>query len=221
MSTQHHSDDLYGAYASGSLDPALHLLIETQAALKTQLKRKLDVADAIAASMLESSEETALSATARDRAHAAIDMDTASTSSHRKAAARAGDAIDELVRLPEPIRDRALEAAGRGGWKYAGTGLRLMPLQVNSSAEMELLRIEPGCGSPTHTHDASEYTLVLSGGFTDEFGSYGPGDISIAGPAMTHRPIADPGEICFALAVRDGGLRFQGMLGFFQRLLGK
>ena len=33
-------------------------------------------------------------------------------------------------------------------------------------------------------------------------------------------PVGDEGEVCYALAVRDGGLRFTGMMGFLQRLLG-
>ncbi|MEO1189022.1 MAG: cupin domain-containing protein, partial [Pseudomonadota bacterium] len=29
---------------------------------------------------------------------------------------------------------------------------------------------------PKHSHHGSEFTLVVAGGFTDESGSFGPGD---------------------------------------------
>ena len=95
-----------------------------------------------------------------------------------------------------------------------------MQIDVASEAKVELLRIEPGHGAPRHTHEGTEYTLVVSGGFTDENGSYGPGEVSIVDSSHTHQPIADPGEICYALAVTDGNLKFTGWLGALQKLFG-
>ena len=63
-------------------------------------------------------------------------------------------------------------------------------------------------------------TLCLIGGYSDGRGSYGPGDVSIADPTVTHQPKADDDGVCFVLAVTDAGLKFEGVLGAIQKLIG-
>lgn len=213
------NSELYAAYAAGRLDAGFVLLLETQAALRPDLGGPLMAGDVMGGAFLEGEGEAVMSAHALDAALAALDTEPVLLET--RAAAQAGDRLDELIRLPQPLQDFAFEAAARDGWKSHGRGLAVMPLDLNGQTECELLRIEPGCGAPRHTHRGNEFTLVVAGGFTDEMGSYGPGDVSVAGPEDTHQPIADPGEVCLALAVRDGGLQFTGMLGIVQRLLGK
>jgi putative transcriptional regulator len=111
-----------------------------------------------------------------------------------------------------------LEAIVAGGWTFAGPGLRSLPIDLGSGSKAELLRIEPGWGAPRHSHRGGEYTLVLSGSFHDERGRYRVGDIACAGPTVTHRPVADPGEVCYSLAVTEAPLAFTGALGVFQKL---
>jgi putative transcriptional regulator len=87
--------------------------------------------------------------------------------------------------------------------------------------EVELYRIQPDATIPRHTHGGQEFTLVLAGGYTDETGSFGPGDLAVKGPEDTHQPVGDSGEICFALIVRDGAIRLTGAMGVVQRMLGR
>ncbi|MAK59614.1 MAG: hypothetical protein CMK09_01425 [Ponticaulis sp.] len=221
MSEEHDfGEEFYSAYAAGSLDPALTLLIETQASLKADVRKELLIADAVAGTFLESEAPAPMSFRAAERALEAIDALQAQPAIERKASRMASRMVDELIRLPEPLQEIALQNSVQSGWKYAGKGLRVLPIDVSADVTTELLRIEPGCGAPSHTHEGSEYTLVVSGGFTDEFGAYGPGDVSIVGSDHTHRPVADEGEICFALAVRDGNLKFDGLLGVLQKFFG-
>ncbi|MFH1517527.1 MAG: cupin domain-containing protein, partial [Pseudomonadota bacterium] len=127
-------------------------------------------------------------------------------------------AIEDVSALPEPIR-RAAGASSR--WKAPVPGIRRMALEIDSPMHVELYRIEPGAAVPRHSHAGIELTLVIAGGFSDALGSYGPGDLVVNGPDDTHRPVGDEGDICFALALRDGGLKFTGPLGMIQRLLGQ
>ena len=211
-------EEFYAAYAAGTLDPALVLLVETQAALREDVRRSLHFADAISSYFLKTEKTIAMSEAALPQTLALLQDNETNTDTSRKAARIAGNILEELILLPEPLRQRALQAAGQTGWKFGGHGLKVMPLRMDGDATVELLRIEPGSGAPRHTHDGQEYTLVVSGAFTDETGTYGPGDLSIAGPDCEHRPVADPGVTCFALAVRDGDLRFKGALGLLQRI---
>lgn len=212
--------ELYSAYAAGCLDPAFTLMVETQSVLRPEIRESVAFSEMISGSLLESAASAKLSDGALDRALAAIDAMDAEAAASVRAGRAAGEAIDELLALPEPLRTAALEATGRGSWQAMGRGLKRLKLDAGSRMETELYRITPGAKIPRHSHAGNEYTLVVAGGFSDEHGSYGPGDVVINGPDVFHQPVGDEGEICYALAVRDGGLHFTGMLGMVQRLLG-
>ena len=212
--------ELYAAYAAGCLDPAFALMVETQGALRPDIRRSIAASETISGSLLESAPAAELSPGAVDRALAAIDALSADSGRSVTAGRAAGEAIEEIVTLPEPLRTATLEALGATGWKGLGRGLKRLKLAVSDTMEAELYRIAPGSRIPRHTHAGGEYTLVVAGGFTDERGSFGPGDAAFNGPGDYHQPVADPGEVCYAFAIRTGGLHFTGMLGLVQRLIG-
>ncbi len=212
--------ELYAGYAAGCLDPAFAMMVETQAAIRRDVYEAIIVSDAIAGALLESDATARLSDDALNTALAAIE-DAGLPDIRAQAAGRAAaKGLTELLALPEPLRDAAIEAAGQRGWQRMTAGIERLPLAVGSAVEAELYRIAPGARIPRHTHRGQEYTLVVAGGFTDETGQYRPGDIVLNGPEDVHQPIGDEGHVCFALTVRDGGLRFTGMMGLIQRLLG-
>lgn len=216
-----HFSELYAAYAAGCLDPAFALMVETQSRLRPDILRSVAASDMIAGSLLETAPKAALSEGALDRALGAIEALGAADAVSIKAAHAAGSAMEEMLALPEPLRGAALEAVGEAGWKSLGRGLTRLKMGVSKGMETELYRIMPGGRIPHHTHAGREYTLVVSGGFTDERGSYGPGDALLNQPGDYHQPVGDAGDVCYALVIRDGGLHFSGMLGLMQRLLGQ
>ena len=213
--------ELYSAYAAGCLDPAFALLVETQAALRDDVRNSIKISEAIAGVQLESEAPADMQADAVARALAVIDeMETSAPQFQRAALEAASDGLSELLTLPEPLRENALEAAGEAGWSRISPGLQRLKLAVSEDMETELYRIDAGTSVPRHSHSGSELTLVVSGGFTDETGQFGPGDLSVKGPKDTHTPTADDDGPCLVLAVRDGGLRFTGLIGLLQRLTG-
>jgi putative transcriptional regulator len=207
---EHPMSELYSAYAAGSLDPAFALLVETQTMLRPDLHELVAASEAVSGALLEITEPVAMRAGALDCTMALIDA-------LEQAAPRAS-AVEDVSALPEPIR-RVAGASSR--WRASVPGVRRMSLEIDSPMHVELYRIEPGAAVPRHSHAGIELTLVIAGGFSDALGSYGPGDLVVNGPDDTHRPVGDEGEICFALALRDGGLKFTGPLGMIQRLLGQ
>ncbi len=213
--------EIYSSYAAGCLDPAFCLLVETQATLRPDVQRAVARAETIAGVFFESEEKAALSAGAVDKALALIDAYEAGERPVAKAVTLAGEGLDELLDLPEPLRETALHSYQTHKWQGLTQGIRRLKLDAGSEAEVELYRIEPGCTVPKHSHHGSEFTLVVAGGFSDESGSFGPGDISLKGPEDTHQPTGDMDGVCYALAVRDGGLRFTGVMGLIQRLVGQ
>lgn len=213
--------ELYSAYAAGCLDPAYALLVETQAALREDVRQSIIVSEIIAASQFEAAEPMGMADDAVERALAAIDaLEDEAAVSPRVALAGVNAALEELLHLPQPLRDKALEAAGEDGWRFTGPGIRRLSIDTGSAAEAEIYRLDAGASVPRHTHEGVELSLVVAGGFTDETGSFGPGDISVKGPEHVHQPVADADSPCLIFAVRDGGLKFQGVMGLVQRIIG-
>jgi putative transcriptional regulator len=210
---------LGSAYAAGSLDGAMRLLVETQAALSDQAREDLALSEALAGALLEAESPAAMRDDALASVFARLDAPApAGEPAMCTAARQAGAVIDEILHLPRPVQDVALDALGAGGWAFGGPGIRILALPLRDGAKAELLRIEPGWGAPRHGHSGGEYTLVLTGAFVDEFGRYRPGEIAVAGPGLKHRPVAAPGMVCYALAVSEGAPEFQGALGLLQKI---
>lgn len=134
---------------------------------------------------------------------------------------RTGGRIGELSVLPAAIQDAAIQALARREWRGLAPGLRTLDLDVGGKALTRLLRIAPRSAIPRHTHEDSEYALVLAGGLADGIGEYAPGDISFADAEVTHTPRAMGGQPCWLLVVRYGALKATGLLGVIQRLVSR
>lgn len=212
--------DMIGLKAalSGQLDPALRLLSETQASLLGVRGGNFGIADTLGAMALEDERPASVRVTFASDILAKIDAYEASHIQAKQAVRAAGNALDELLSLPQPLRDLSLHAAGECGWTFAGPGVKCMVLKTGGKLPTKLLRIEPGYGAPNHDHTGTEYTLVVKGAFNDGTGHFGPGDLSIKRAGQIHHPVAEAGAVCFALAVEEGEVAYTGALGVLQRL---
>ncbi|MEO0635802.1 MAG: ChrR family anti-sigma-E factor [Pseudomonadota bacterium] len=108
------------------------------------------------------------------------------------------DAISELMG-PQEV-----------SWRGKMPGFKEMHLGTVDGCEMSLFWIKAGRAIPMHTHEGSEMTLVLEGGFSDGQGHYVRGDISIADHNVDHRPVADDDGPCIGFAVTTDALRLTG-----------
>ncbi len=198
------------ALASGRADPAMALFLDSLLEL-----RGLEdpVSDAFVGAMLETETVIDMAVGALDRALAAIGPDAPSPAPAPR--------YPELIRIPAAVQAAMAEAEARGGWRNLAPGIACLPLETGGAVTAEIMRIAPGVATPRHTHKGREMTLCLAGGFSDHRGSYGPGDVALGDPAVTHQPRADDDGPCLVLAVTDNGLAFTGMLGLLQKLFGK
>jgi len=224
-------EEIYSAYASGALSGPMRLLVDSQSQINTAVARERDDSDRLAGALFEAIEPARVEAGALNRLFDVIDAEAGGlgeagdmrtspagdADSRRTAAHAAGQALDEILRLPGPVRDLALD---NPAWAFAGPGVRKLELMRDGSAKAELIRLEPGHGVPHHGHECREFTLVLCGAFHDGRDRYAKGELCVADPALEHKPVAEPGEVCIALAVTDGPLAFTGPLGWIQRALG-
>lgn len=199
-------DTLLANYARGSLSAPLHALVESHLVIRPEGRRFVSALEAASASQIERVEPVSMPD--RDRRLAAIFAQA-----------------DEPVRTPAPPRYARDAVVPYPLARYLGTSLAETPWRTllpgvkeyrvsdNEDGEATLYWIRGGRKIPSHTHEGSEYTLVLKGAFSDIHGHYARGDIAIADMDVDHQPKADPDEDCFCFAVTDAPLRLTGPIG--------
>ena len=214
MSMLHHPpEDLLLSYAAGSLDEAYAVTVATHLALCPACRGAVLHAEAIGGELME------------QLAPASLDMHTLSDVMARlddapvvqgdKAHIEKTGAVPsaEVVRIPRPLRDYITGDLTRRQWRWQGSGVHYAPLTVDAQGnKMGLMRIAAGTSVPHHGHSGEELTLVLEGGYSDEMGRYGRGDMEFADASVRHQPVADADGECLCLVVTRGKLKPTGIL---------
>ncbi len=207
-------DALLGAYAAGTLSPALHALVASHLEMTGRNASYVAALEGLAARELDAAEPVGLGS-----GPAMLDRILAADAAQPQAPAGMAPHGDVL---PVPLRRLIGHGIDRVRWKGVLPGLKEFHVPATPGEEASLLWIKAGRRMPHHTHEGSEVTLVLKGAFRDKTGRYGPGDIAIGDPELDHRPIAEEGEDCICFAVTDAPLRLTGPIGrVVQRLFGR
>jgi putative transcriptional regulator len=204
-------DATRAALASGRVEPALRVFIDTLMEMRGISEQEGDV---IAALALESETPATMSPSALDMAFAAIERGG-------KPSVRRPLAYPELAELPVALRELILDAEGKRDWAWSGPGIRRLDLGAKGQLKLEIIRLDAGKAVPRHTHKGGELTLCVHGAFSDSIATYGPGDFSITDGKVRHQPKAHDDAPAYALAVTDAGLNFEGVLGAIQRVFGQ
>lgn len=199
-------DTLLAGYAAGALPKALHALVGAHLELSPQSR---DYVSALEASLGRSfeSEQTAKVAHRDERLDAIFALDAAPVRAANAAVPKSlehffGKSFDEMT------------------FRTVLPGVKECRVPTDDGTTAVLYRIRAGKKMPQHTHEGSEYTLVIRGAFSDVTGRYGRGDVAISDEDLDHTPIAEAGEECLCFAVMDAPLRLTGPIGrFFNRFV--
>lgn len=203
-------DATRAALASGRAHPSLGLFIDTLMEIRGITEH---AGEALAGAALESEAPAAMSPHALDMAFAAIE---------RGGAAKPRELVyPELASLPAALRETIREAESKRRWSTLGPGIRRLDLARDDGLKLEIIRLDAGQAVPWHTHKGRELTLCVHGEYSDALATYAPGDFSITDGTIRHQPRASAAAPAYALAVTDAGLRFEGLLGALQKLLGQ
>jgi putative transcriptional regulator len=202
MSVMHHPDEtLLLGYAAGGLDEAMTLIIATHLGFCRVCQNNVALLEQTGGAVLENLVPTALSADALANTLARLDM--------AKALPAAPVSNDNT---PAPLRAYLGRDLSQVRWHRMGPRLGYVTLMRRGPVALRLLRGAPGSDVGTHSHRGMEFTLVLRGGYSDETGTYAPGDFQAASPDLKHNPVADAGEDCINLAVTTERLMFDGLV---------
>jgi len=210
MSRHPAPDELLLDFVTGVLPEGPALAVALKVALDPEARRTVDRLRALGGALLESEEAAASGDDGLERVLARLDAVPVEPEPARPEP-RAG-----FEWAPAPLLPYL---AGKSWQRTAGDFEHIEIDLHGDTHRVALLKLDPGKGLPNHKHTASEYTVVLQGGFTDNTGSYAAGDFAIGPGPQAHEPIADPGEPCIALIVGEKRVVFTGMMGRLINLL--
>lgn len=129
------------------------------------------------------------------------------------------------MKMESTPSDRAIQHFTNPLLRYLPTSLADLPWQRQTKEiskfdltslinvkgfQVALQKISAGAKVPTHTHKGFEYTVILSGGFSDELGVYHAGDFIARDASHKHSPTALQNEDCICLTVLNAPLKFTG-----------
>lgn len=210
MTIRHHpSDASLVAYGAGSLPEGLSLAIATHLAFCPACRARVAEVEDIGGACLDDLPAESLADGALSAVLARLDDEppARAPAPRRRAVPSPGPGLP----LPSPLSHYLGPSLDDGRWRRLAPGIR--DIQVlprdNRGGNVRLLRIAPGRELPTHGHRGLEFTMVLSGSFTDEVGRFGPGDIAEADDELSHAPMSDTGEDCICLIATQAPLQFK------------
>lgn len=199
-------DALLAGYAAGTLSLELHGLVAAHLTLKPDNRGFVAALEMLGGQALDDIEPSP--AARREARLAAIFAAPAPAS--RARLSEGGDLPAPLDRLAGPLR-----------WRSVLPGIKEHRLPHVDNGEAALLWARAGRKMPAHSHEGSEITLVLKGGFRDGGGHYRAGDIAFADAETQHDPRADPDEDCLCFIVADAPPRLTGPFGRLLQLLSR
>jgi putative transcriptional regulator len=202
-------------YAAGALSPAEALMMAAHMTLRPDARKKVAQYEALGGKLICDTPPAPVSANCFEQLMAKIDNpcgDTPCADQPVQAIQDHGIPPDIMALLNTHCTVRLTE------WKKRGNNVEMIDLCAGNKApravrhRLRLVRLAPAQSAPPHRHNGTEITLVLAGGFRDQTGHYGPGDIVIiADPGFVHAPQADDTG-CTCLSLTEAPLCFQSRM---------
>lgn len=200
-------------YASGAAEEPVALAVATHLDLSPAAALQYQRLNAVGGALLDDIEPVALGADALDRMMALLDAEA-----QVAPVARAAGPVSAAVAgspVPGPLQAYVGQSFETLRWRTLAPGVEEYVLPLGTRGfRTSLLRIAPGRAMPEHSHAGDEITVVIEGAFDDSCGQFRRGDIEFAGPALSHKPIADARMGCLCLAVLSAPVRLTGLLGW-------
>jgi putative transcriptional regulator len=223
--THHPPDDTVLRYANGTLPEAPAIVVATHLSFCPACRHRMESYEMLGGSMLEDTTPAKLSADALSATLARLDAANGGGESAAAKAVRQGEQRVNRQRpdLPSGVEwPQALRHYDIPGWRFVLPGVKFTALTFAGSAAGQLLVVRgvPGAKLPSHGHDGTEYTCVLTGSFSDSSGIYRPGDLIEASEDHDHQPIVGPEAECVCVIAIDGHLRLHGLARLLQPFLG-
>ena len=204
MINHHPSDDVLQDYAAGKMNAGAALVTACHLEVCASCRRGAALLDNLGGVLLEQSASEPLSESALATALARIGDETPSKSAS-KAATLPG--FLERFALPRSLKRQAI-----GSRRWVAPGIWFAPLRMDSSSRSltYLVYADRNKTLPRHTHEAREFTAILTGGYGDDLGTFAAGDFSEAHSDQWHAPSITHDDSCLCLINSDGPMELEG-----------
>lgn len=213
MIRHHPSEEMLLDYACGAQSEPVALAVATHLHFCGLCRDRVETLEAVGGAMVEDIEPVAMD----DHALNAV-LSRINSNVRINPPARFDGASDpETAKVvPFPLRRYVGGSLNGLRWKRWGRHIEEAQLPLSTPRHrVSLLRVAGGRPVPEHAHKATETTVVLQGGFSDDGLKFAPGDVQVMdGDMGTHAPMADP-EGCLVLVVLDGPIQLGGLIGRF------
>lgn len=208
MNMHHATDETLMRLAAGTLAAGPEIVVKAHLARCPACRTRLAGFEAVGGALLDSLEPAPLSTTALSEMLARIDDEE--DGADAPSPAPLAPVEIEGVRLPD-----ALSGCDIGRWRWIGPGMRMSRVGVphDPDANLILLKVAPGRALPDHGHVGKEFTYIVTGSFTDTFGTFRPGDLAEMDEDVEHQPIVDNDGDCICIAAMEGKMRFKNAIG--------
>ncbi|MEM8688837.1 MAG: ChrR family anti-sigma-E factor [Pseudomonadota bacterium] len=222
MNIHHHLDDAtIVAYAAGALPAPIALVVSAHLSFCPKCRARVRQAEAIGGVVMEEEAPVSLSAGCMNNMFERLEAETRTEAT--APVLTLSEKVKEDSILPPQVRKALGIPFSDIKWKRVakGVGMRAIDLGDEDEGKVYLMKIEAGRVLPEHGHGGSEVTLVLSGSYTDRYGTFGPGDIADLDDHEDHQPIVDDGADCICLVASETPAKFKGILPrLFQPVIG-
>lgn len=206
LPTHHLPDELLMQYAAGAESEPVSLFIATHLALCPRCRGIVQEHERVGGVLFDRHDPAEL-------APGALDAILGSLDEQEVEVPKPPEPLGFEPLFPEPLRSYVGPAHALK-WRMLVPGVQKIEIGLGTPPlTARLLRFKPGFRPPLHTHDGAERTLVLAGGYTDDEGHFGPGDVAIRYGDKDHDQKFDEGEPCVGLFVNDGPLVPRTWLG--------
>lgn len=207
MANYHPSDELLMEFTAGQKHDALGIMVACHLETCRECQKRSQVFEQLGGEILEETQETTLSEGLLNKL-----LSRLSESPNNAAPVEQGD-----TRLPRPLRRFVPGYFDSLPWSGLSKNIKEFTLPLSDKRYVaKFYKIAAGKELPIHTHKGNEFTLVMSGQFSDDAGDYKQGDFILADTTTHHQPRAGMNEDCICFAVMDAPLKFTG---FFGRML--
>lgn len=191
MITRHPPEDWLLAHAAGTLDEARDLLVAVHLLSCPQCRGLVAEAETLGGAALGASTPSDPAPDGLEQLLARLDAEPPVVEAPRSPPGRPG-----MPALVAPWAD------GTWSWLAPGTWGIDLPHATDGELPLRLIWMRAGTKLP-HRHRGDEAAIVLSGGWTDQYGHVGPGDLHVTTDRDQHDQVIDRGEPCVALVLAE------------------
>lgn len=215
LPSHHPSNELLCAYASGSLDQPVRLLIATHLGFCRKCQRLVRGVEELAGSVFATATTETVSdsllndcLTKISRLGTPVVQNTSEKTSETSVLST--QAYDKDI--PLPLKSKLPDKLEALPWhKLLNKNVREYRLGYEDGWRYGLIHMKAKEKLPRHSHRGIEATLVLRGQFMDEEGLYQPGDFVMCDQTNTHQPHIGSDD-CLCLYALNAPLQFKGAL---------